>query len=279
MDKKNLILDRLGFAYSSSPNTPVFESLSAEILLSSTTVIFGANASGKTTLARLIGALDEPASGAILWPPVAKDQSDVEKKVGVVFENPRFQLQAFTVKEELEAGLIYQGLARPEERNLALESVGAELGLEKLFNENIHELEVSEQLAVLTAAFLILRPRLLVLDFSLTLFESSFRDKFLSFIRKNNSPGLVVFTRHAEDLALAGSGSTAFLLEDGLLKELPFEGENELEAVETLRKAHIRMPWYLDLSLLLYREKRLDRIIYKSDKDFVRDYEKLKKEV
>ena len=268
-----LLLEKLSFSYPSDPDNLVFKSLSARISLDCETLVLGGNASGKTTLARLLGGLDEPVEGRILWPPQTGQSTDdhrwVPLRAGVVFENPRFQFQSFTVKEELEAGLIYRGAGSGERRH-ALGRAAAELGLEPYLEMEVNDLEAPLQLAVLVAGFLLLAPSLLILDFSLTLLERTFRESLLRQCRAPSGPALVVLSRCADDLALVGPQAGAFVLGQAKMKELS-ASRDDLRVLEILENADIRLPWYAYFAAGLFEQGLTSAIFYESEKELARE--------
>ncbi len=85
----------------------VFNGVSFAIQTGEFAVILGGNASGKTTLLRVLSGLLTPTQGK-----VAVQSSNAEEKrhrVGLVLQNPEHQMIAATVEEELALGLELQG--------------------------------------------------------------------------------------------------------------------------------------------------------------------------
>ena len=265
-----MILADLGFSYPYSPdNKPVFGSLNAEIPLDRPAVILGANGSGKTALARLLGGLDSPDNGRIIREGAARRQSSEKKRQlerGVVFENPDFQFHTLSVKDELTVGLTHLGVSAAGRRQ-ALETAQERFGLAGWFDRPVQSLEPGEKLAVLCAAFLLLEVEILILDFSLAELEEKFRSVLLETVRSPEGPSLVVTSRRALDLVLAGEKACYLLLEAGNLERLDIRADDP-DLVERLERAGLALPWYAKLAQGLRSEGLLDKTLYERDADF-----------
>ena len=278
METTALLLENIKFSYPSEPHRQVFESLSATIPLSGNTMILGPNASGKTALARLLGGLDSPTAGKIHWPPDKRDCAGdfgwEPLQAGVVFENPEYQFQAFTVGEELETGLIYRGADSVARMQEVAEAAG-KFGLAPLLEKRLQDLERPQKLTVLVAAFLILRPRLLALDFSLSCLENRFLEALLEESRKSQGPALVVTSRRAEDLALLGPAAQVYLLRKDCLEALE-SGAGDPGIAARLENEGIGLPWYAGISAQLRGRGLISAVIYGQEAEFIREAERVK---
>lgn len=235
-----VVLENAAFAYPSAPHRLVLEGLNVEIPLDGHTLVLGGNGAGKTALARLLAGLDSPAAGAVGWP---RDNQSADNpaliRAGVVFAQPEFQFQGFSVREELRGGLLYQGISASRANELA-EELAVGYGLDNLLDRALDSLNSQAKLAVLVSSFLLLRPRLLVLDFSLAELDGEFRRKLLTACNGQKIPALVVLSRRAEDLSLL-SGAGLYLLNSGRLEELEVNRDDP-RGMDVLRRAGIAMP-------------------------------------
>ena len=235
----NVVLENAAFAYPSAPNRLVLKGLNAAISLEGHSLALGGNGAGKTALARLLAGLDSPAAGSVIWPRDNRPARDASLiRAGVVFAEPDFQFQGFSVRQELCGGLLYQGVPAPRADRLA-EDVAERFGFDKLLDSTLDSLDYQAKLAVLVSSFLLLRPSLLVLDFSLAELDENFREKLLTACKEQKKPALMVLSRRAEDFYLL-SGAALYLLNDGGLHELTVD-QNDPDVTGVLRRAGIAM--------------------------------------
>jgi energy-coupling factor transporter ATP-binding protein EcfA2 len=240
---ESVSLKNAAVAYPSTPGSVVLDGLCAEIPLCSHTLVLGGNGSGKTALARLLAGLDSPTAGSILWPE-GKEEEQISKSAhllrsGVVFEQPEFQFQGFSVREELCAGLLYHGVESSRAEELA-GTAAASYGIEDLLENTLHSLCYSAKLAVLVSSFLLLRPRLLVLDFSLAELDREFLKRLFSVCMEKKSPALVVLSRRAEDYFLMENAGV-YVLNSGNMDKLAADRDVP-STLQLLRDAGIAMP-------------------------------------
>lgn len=126
--------------------------------------IIGPNGAGKTTLLRIMGLLDKPVGGEVLYRGVTVRKSNVPRlrsKITMVFQ--RAVLFNTTVFDNVAYGLALRSYSNDEiERRVrhALELVG----MEKFSKRRAKTLSSGEQQRVVIARALALEPELLLLD-------------------------------------------------------------------------------------------------------------------
>ena len=133
------------------------------------TAIVGPSGSGKTTLLNLIGALDFPTEGKIIFD--GKDLSQLKKKelsnfrlynIGFVFQAYNL-IPVLTALENIEYILLLQGIVKQERYSRAMELL-REMGIEDLAHRFPREMSGGQQQRVAVARALIAEPKVVLAD-------------------------------------------------------------------------------------------------------------------
>ena len=139
----------------------ILKDISLEIPKSGRTVFLGENGCGKTTLMRLIARLYKPTCGCITQYIDEKFKQKPHgsrawfKKVGVVYQNPDYQLFMPTVEKEIKFG------AESEEY---AEKIAELFGVKHLFARHPQSLSEGQKRRVSIAAVVACKPEVLLLD-------------------------------------------------------------------------------------------------------------------
>ena len=146
-------------------DTTVLDSLALTIDDGEFVLLVGPNGAGKTTLVRQFNGLEDPDSGEVLVDgrPVQDDLVAARTAVGMVFQDPRDQFVAATVRADVAFG--------PENLGLSHAKIGrrvddalATVGMGGRGEERIDRLSGGEQARVAIAGALAMAPDHLVLD-------------------------------------------------------------------------------------------------------------------
>jgi energy-coupling factor transporter ATP-binding protein EcfA2 len=189
--------------------TPVLEDLNLRFSAGSRTAMMGANGSGKSTLARCMNGLLQPEGGEVLVNEISTRQRpsvhEIRKSVGLVFQNPRFQMTSLTVEREIAFGLQNLGLPRSQilER---VESALGELHLEEKRYLSPRSLSAGEQQRLSLASVFVLRPGFLILDEPTSLLSPAHRAMALEMVEREHARrgmGFLLITQIAEEALLA----------------------------------------------------------------------------
>jgi len=157
--------------YDAGAPVPVLAGLDLEIERGQMVGIVGDSGAGKTTLLYLIGALERPTSGRVLFdgadvfPAGIQDAQLAEfrnRKVGFVFQFHGL-IPEFDALENAMMPLLIAGRPQSEARDTAAR-VLAELGLDERLGHKPGELSGGEQQRVAFARALVMEPELILAD-------------------------------------------------------------------------------------------------------------------
>lgn len=208
------------------PGPPAVEALhpcSFAIRRGEYVTITGASGSGKTTLLSLLGLLDVPSTGQYILDGVDVSQiSDRQRsavrahQIGFVFQS--FHLVGYrTVLENVELGLVYQGVGKRERRVRANEVI-ADVGLKHRRHAVCARLSGGEKQRVAIARTLVRQPSLVLCDEPTGNLDSVTTAQVLALLDELHSRGLtIVVITH--DSMIAARGQRNLTISDGVLAE------------------------------------------------------------
>lgn len=137
----------------------ILDAMNMEISVGERILLLGENGCGKSTLLNLIGRLLKPDSGAInqSFDPRLGKKADQAwfQAVGIVYQNPNYQLFMPSVQDEICFGA--------GDTDYALR-VASRFGLEPLLDRHPQSLSEGQKRRVTIAAILAQKPKLLLLD-------------------------------------------------------------------------------------------------------------------
>lgn len=139
----------------------ILRGVSFDVPRGSRTVLLGENGCGKTTLLRLIARLEKPTHGAILqnldpgFGQKSRQSRRWYQRVGVVYQNPDYQLFMPTVEKELRFG------ARSDEY---ADRIAEAFGVRQLYARHPQSLSEGQKRRVSIAAVAATGPEVLILD-------------------------------------------------------------------------------------------------------------------
>jgi len=210
------------------PNGENFEALkniTCTIETGDFTGLLGPTGSGKTTFLQLLAGLRPPTSGEIYFHGEEISSKNfarhhLREKVGVVFQNPEYQLFAATVEKDVAFGLKASGLSREEVTarvQWALETMGFTFA--KIRHQSPLALSAGEKRRVALAGVLARKPEILILDEPLTGLDPCGRQSFLRVVTEINQAGTSIIMASHDMEALAEYTKHLLVLEEGRLVE------------------------------------------------------------
>ena len=170
MTEPLISIENLTFTYTGG-QTPALREVSLKVLPGEYVAVLGRSDAGKTTLAlSMNGVVPHMLAGEMSGTVqvAGHDVADypvreMAKLIGVVFDNPEFQMSQMTVAEEVALGLESAGTP-PEEMYPIVEKTLEMVGLAGLEERSPLELSGGQQQRLAIAAVLAMRPRVLVMD-------------------------------------------------------------------------------------------------------------------
>lgn len=206
----------------------VFEGLDFELSAGELVAVMGVSGVGKTTFLNLLGLLDKPTSGKIIF-----EEQDIlsmddrakasirNKKIGFVFQFYHL-LPEFTCRENVAFPLLIAGLEKKKALERA-EKLLREVELEEKANLWPRQLSGGEQQRVAIARALINEPRLLLADEPTGNLDWKTGTKILELIKSlHQKKGLSsIIVTHNDNVARFCDKS--FVMEQGVLKRLSLD--------------------------------------------------------
>jgi lipoprotein-releasing system ATP-binding protein len=183
-------------------------------------VIVGASGAGKTTLLHILGTLDRPSQGAVLYHGddiFARSEGALaswrNREIGFVFQFYNL-LPEFNALENTMMPALIQGMNREQAREQAEEMLG-EVGLKDRMWHKPGELSGGEQQRVAVARALVLRPTLLLADEPTGNLDSETGERILKLIFSLNRAKGVTLIVVTHNEALARRFPRRIMLADG----------------------------------------------------------------
>jgi len=209
---------------------PALEDVTFEVQQGEYISIIGRSGSGKSTLLNLIGGLDTPTSGNIIFTDT--DLSQLNRKelahhrrfsVGIVFQS--FNLIPYrSALENVSLALIFGGVP-PRERRGRAASLLARVGLEQRLNHMPAELSGGEAQRVAVARALANNPKMLLADEPTGNLDSITSREIIALLQKlNQEQGLtVLMVTHEQDIAEIVSDKIIQLMDGKIINQKTME--------------------------------------------------------
>lgn len=225
-DKQPLLrLEKLGKVYPPPSELQVLQDVDLRLEVGEAVAVVGSSGCGKTTLLHILGTLDHPTAGRVLFAgddifrlPPDKLAAFRNRAIGFIFQFHHL-LPEFSARENIMLPGLIAELSKSEATQRADELL-AQVGLTARGNHRVGELSGGEQQRVAIARALIMRPRLLLADEPTgNLDPRTGRAVFELLYQLNSELGLsmVMVTHNYE---LAGRLHRVLQLDAGQLKEL-----------------------------------------------------------
>jgi putative ABC transport system ATP-binding protein len=184
-------------------------------------LLTGPSGSGKTTLLALLGALERPTRGAVLFEGrdlagcFDAELARVRRRMGFVFQNFSL-LGGLPVWENITYPLIPRGVRAPRRRELAGELL-ARLGMAEKFHARADELSGGEQQRVAVARALAGEPTVLLADEPTSNLDSAAGEALMALFQQIHQQGTTLILS-SHDPRMTALATVGYRLEAGRLK-------------------------------------------------------------
>lgn len=182
--------------------------------------IAGPSGSGKTTLLNLIGALDKPSSGKIIFEgqditdiPVVKLADFRLRQIGFVFQAYNL-FNTLTALENVEYVLLLQGASSEIRKNKAVELL-QRVGLKDLIHKRPNQLSGGQQQRVAVARALASNPKVILADEPTANLDSATASNLIDLMRELNQQLGITFIFSTHDKLVMEKAHRVLLLKDG----------------------------------------------------------------
>ncbi len=191
----------LSFSYSRK-QTLVLENVSVKFFRNNLTVIAGPNGSGKTTLMKHFNGLLLPQQGEVVVfnkQVTKKNRGEIQKLVGLVFENPEEQIFFPKVYEDVAFGPKNMRLSWEEIQD-RVENALEEVQITHLKDKVTFNLSFGEKKKVAFAGILAMRPKLIIFDEPTIGIDPWTKPRMIETIRSFTRKRTVVVITHDVDV-------------------------------------------------------------------------------
>lgn len=187
-------------------------------------VIAGPSGSGKTTLLNLLGALDEPTSGKVLF-----ENEDIAKKSRKELSEFRLQKLGFifqaynlipvlTALENIEFSMMLSGIPEKERHEKALKLM-EELEIKDLSDKRPNAMSGGQQQRVAVARAIVNNPSVVLADEPTANLDSKTGSKLLDLMEKMNKEKNITFIFSSHDKQVIDRAKRLVILKDGMIEK------------------------------------------------------------
>lgn len=249
--------DDVTFTYAAT-DEPALHSISLDIQPGEYVAILGLNGAGKTTLGLCVNGVIPTMLGGDLQGTVTVAGLDVSeypvremaKIVGMVFDNPEFQMSQMSVAEEVALGLENAGVPYEDMKRIIPETLEL-VGLAGFEERSPLGLSGGQQQRLAIAAVLAMQPQVLIMDEPTSNLDPIGKQEVFDMAAKlNRERGMTVIVIEHEVEVMARYADRVIVLDNGrvVMNGTPQEIFSQVDALGELK---LRVPEAARLAQLL----------------------------
>ena len=253
--EKIIEFKNVSFKYSDE-ELDVINDLTIDFYEGQFTCVLGHNGSGKSTMAKLINAINYPTSGTVssFGFDTSNEENEIKirQNVGMVFQNPDNQIVATIVEDDVAFGPENLGVSPEEIRKRVDEA----LKIVDMYDYRLHEphkLSGGQKQRVAIAGAIAMQTKCIVLDEPTAMLDPKGRKEVMSaLMRLKNELGMtIILVTHFMDEAV--NADRVVVMNDGVVQ---FDGtpSEVFSHTEELKRIGLSVPKPLELALELKKE-------------------------
>lgn len=237
----------LSYSYTKQDN--VLKKISFDVQEGHFVSIVGHNGSGKSTIAKLLIGLLNPAEGKIFIDGVELNEKSVKQirqKIALVFQNPDNQFIGATVEDDIAFGLENR-LIEHDKMQSIIEEYATKVGMIDFLKEEPTNLSGGQKQRVAIAGVLALSPEILILDEATSMLDPKGKNEIKNLIkelRKTQQNLTILSITH--DIEEAFLSDEVIIIDNG---EVAATGDPKVlfKDFELLKKHHLDGPFVYKL--------------------------------
>jgi len=239
-----LQVEEVTYAYPGNPPVTALRDVSLKVAESEFLAILGQNGSGKTTLVKCMVGLLKPRQGRIVFrgEPIARmSVGQIATRIGMVLQNPDYQLFSVSSEAEIRFGLDNLGLDPREAGERTGEALRL-LGLEEHRGVFPFRLSFGDRRKLAVAATVAMGPQVLILDEPTT--AQDYRGRYLLAdiardLREREGRTIIMIS-HDMDLVARYAERVVLMLDGRIILDGP--PEEVFDQVEVLARTYLKPP-------------------------------------
>lgn len=253
-----LKVENLCFSYE---REQVLKNINISIEKGSMTAVLGRNGAGKSTLFLNINGVYKKDSGKIFYNNEEviynkKGIENIRKHIGIVFQDPNYQLFSASVLKDVSFGAVNLGLSYEKAREKSLKAL-QKVGMEEFIDKPTHALSYGQKKRVAIAGILVMEPEIIILDEITAGLDPMGSYEILTLLKNiNKEKGTtIILATHDMDIVPLYC-DYAYVLEGG---SVVMQGKSEEILLQSsdLRKYNLRLPRISHLMEILKKKDNL----------------------